>query len=236
MRDEKILVIDDDPAILRLIWKSLQSTGILIYQSDSVEKTVDIMTRVKFDLFLLDISLAHENDGYYLAQMIREQDPIVPILFLSGKKNEEDIIAGLEMGADYYITKPFLPSLLKAQVVATLDRGQVLKKHQAVPKVNKILAGDFQFDKARYQLYKKEKLIKLSSQETKLMQFFMENPDQVFSKAQIYQSVWNDCERDGNTIMVFINHLRNKIEDEPKKARYIKTVWGLGYTFLPQGD
>ena len=86
VRNEKILVVDDDPAIRRLIWKSLQSTGILIYQSDSVEKTVDIMTRVKFDLFLLDISLEHENDGYYLAQIIREEDPLVPIIFSVARK------------------------------------------------------------------------------------------------------------------------------------------------------
>lgn len=81
MRKEKILVVDDDPAIRRLIWKSLQSTGILIYQSDSVERTVDILSRIEFDLFLLDVSLEHENDGYHLAQIIREQDPIVPIFF-----------------------------------------------------------------------------------------------------------------------------------------------------------
>lgn len=86
MRKGKILVVDDDPAIRRLIWKSLQSTGILIYQSDSVERTVDILSRIEFDLFLLDVSLEHENDGYHLAQIIREQDPIVPIFFLSGKK------------------------------------------------------------------------------------------------------------------------------------------------------
>ena len=166
----KILVVDDDPAIRRLIWKSLQSTGILIYQSDSVEKTVDIMTRVKFDLFLLDISLEHENDGYYLAQIIREEDPLVPIIFLSGKK-KEDIITGLEMGGDYYITKPFLPNLLRAQVTVTLDRGQVIKEHRALSKESKIMIGDFCFDKSRYQLYKKEEPIKLSSKETKLMQF-----------------------------------------------------------------
>jgi len=97
------------------------------------------------------------------------------------------------------------------------------------------MIGDFCFDKSRYQLYKKEEPIKLSSKETKLMQFFIENPDQVFSKEQIYQSVWNGSELDANTVMVFINHLRNKIEDDPKQARYIKTVWGLGYTFLPDG-
>ncbi|BBM19399.1 hypothetical protein G15_3079 [Enterococcus avium] len=81
MRKEKILVVDDDPAIRRLIWKSLQSTGILIYQSDSVERTVDILSRIEFDLFLLDVSLEHENDGYHLAQIIREQDPIVQSFF-----------------------------------------------------------------------------------------------------------------------------------------------------------
>ncbi|AQP54522.1 DNA-binding response regulator [Vagococcus penaei] len=236
MRNEKILIVDDDPAIRRLIWKSLQATGILIYQSESVEKTIDIMTRIEFDLFLLDITLEHENDGYYLAQTIREEYPLVPIMFLSGKKSEEDIVTGLEMGVDYYITKPFSPNLLKAQVVATLKRGKVVKAYQSQPKVTKITIGDFEFDKSRYQLYKKEKLIKLSSKETKLMQFFMENPDQVFSKEQIYQNVWDDSELDANTIMVFISHLRNKIEDDPKKARYIKTVWGIGYTFLPNGD
>ncbi|MGM0213687.1 response regulator transcription factor [Enterococcus sp. AZ109] len=236
MRNEKILVVDDDPAIRRLIWKSLQATGILIYQSDSVEKTIDIMSRVKFDLFILDISLEHENDGYHLAQLIREEDLVVPIIFLSGKKKEEDIITGLEVGADHYITKPFSPNLLKAQVVATLDRGKVLRNQKIVEETNEIVEGDFRYDKGRYQLFKKDQPIKLSSKEIKLMQFFMENPDQVFTKEQIYHSVWGAGELDANTIMVFINHLRNKIEDDPKNAKYIKTIWGLGYTFLPKGE
>lgn len=86
MRNEKILVVDDDPAIRRLIWKSLQSTGLLVYQSDTIEKTLDIMNRVTFQLFLLDVSLEHENDGYHLAQLIRERQPLTPIIFVSGKK------------------------------------------------------------------------------------------------------------------------------------------------------
>ena len=81
MNNQKILVVDDDIAIRRLIWKSLQSTGVLIYQSDSIEKTLDIMTRVTFDLFLLDISLEYENDGYHLAQLIRADYPLTPIIF-----------------------------------------------------------------------------------------------------------------------------------------------------------
>ena len=85
----------------------------------------------------------------------------------------------------------------------------------------------------RYQLYKRKNQSSSSSKETKIDAIFIENPDQVFSKEQIYQSVWNGSELDANTVMVFINHLRNKIEDDPKQARYIKTVWGLGYTFCP---
>ncbi|WP_207940454.1 hypothetical protein DOK78_002054 [Enterococcus sp. DIV2402] len=233
MRNEKILVVDDDSSIRRLIWKALQSTGILIYQSDSIEKTLDIMSRVTFDLFLLDVSLEYENDGYYLAQIIREQDSMVPIVFLSGKNNEHDIVAGLETGADLYLTKPFTPAILKAQVIATLNRSNVIRNQQQELQSNELIIGDFRFDSNRYQLYKKDKLIPLSSKETQLMQFFLKNPDQVFSKEQIYSSVWNDGEVDANTIMVFINHLRNKIEDNPKNPKNLKTVWGIGYAFFP---
>jgi DNA-binding response OmpR family regulator len=232
MRNEKILVVDDDPAIRRLIWKSLQATGILIYQSDSVEKTLDIMSRITFDLFLLDVSLEYENDGYHLAQMIREKDQVVPILFLSGKKSENDIINGLETGADYYLTKPFSPKLLKAQVVNTLERSKTITSAPKEAATTELVAGIFRFDKVRYQFFKNNQLIPLSAKEIQLMQFFMENTDQVFSKEQIYNQVW-DGDYDANTIMVFINHLRNKIEDNPKKAKYLKTVWGIGYTFLP---
>lgn len=236
LRDEKILIVDDDPAIRRLIWKSLQATGILVYQSDSVESALDIISRIQFDLFLLDISLEYENDGYHLAQQIRTQNKIVPIVFLSGKKNEADIINGLEVGADLYITKPFSPNLLKAQVLGLLDRGKQIREFKEVTKKNELIVGDFRFDKNKYQLYKKEQLVKLSSKELELMLFFLENPDQVFSKEQIYHSVWHSGELDTNTIMVFINHLRNKIEDNPKEVRYIRTIWGLGYTFIPDGN
>ncbi|MGY3748834.1 response regulator transcription factor [Vagococcus acidifermentans] len=236
MRNEKILVIDDETAIRRLIWKALQATGILIYQSDSITSTMDIMTRVKFDLFLLDVSLEHENDGYYLAQMIREKSPTTPIIFLSAKKEEEDIIAGLETGADLYLTKPFSPDVLRAQVLATLKRSKVIQTQQDPANQKEMIAGDFRFDRSRYQLFKNDELIPLSSKQTQLMQFFIENPDQVFSKEQIYSNVWNSGDVDPNTIMVFISQLRNKIEDDPKHAKYLRTVWGIGYTFIPTGD
>lgn len=236
MRNEKILIVDDDPAIRRLIWKSLQSTGILIYQSDSVEKTLDIMTRISFDLFILDVALEHENDGYYLAEMIRAADPYVPIVFLSGKNKEEEIITGYEMGGDHYLTKPFSPKLLQTQIVSILSRNEIIRKTVKPVDQQEITQGAFRFDKGRYQFFKNGQLISLSSKETKLMQFFMENPNQVFSKEQIYRNVWESDDYNNNTIMVYINHLRNKIEENPQTARYLKTVWGLGYTFIPEGE
>ena len=186
MRTEKILVVDDDAAVRRLIWKALQSTGILIYQSESIEKTKDIVSRVTFDLFILDDNLEHDSDGYYLVQMIREKYPLVPIIFFSSKKEELQV-------------------------------------------------GDFRFDYGRYQLFKKDLPISLSSKEVQLIQFFLENPEQVFSKEQIYSSVWGTGDVDANTIMVFINRLRSKLEENPKEPCYLRTVWGIGYTFTPDG-
>lgn len=236
MKDQKVLVVDDDPAIRRLIWKSLQSTGLLIYQSESVEATVDIISRVKFDLFLLDISLEYENDGYHLAQLIREQFPSIPILILSGKTSESDIITGLEMGADMYLTKPFKPAIIRAQVLSSLRRSKVIHQANQQVKQNEILLGRFRLNLNQYQFFKDDQLVALSSKETQLLQFFMENPNQVFTKDQIYANVWNDGDTDANTIMVFINHLRNKIEDTPKDVKYLKNVWGIGYAFYPEGS
>lgn len=236
MNDQKVLVVDDDPAIRRLIWKSLQSTGLLIYQSDSVESTIDILSRVKFDLFLLDISLEYENDGYHLAQLIREQDPSVPILILSGKTMEADIITGLEMGADMYLTKPFKPAIIRAQVLSSLRRSKAIHQASQQSMLNEITLGIFRLDLNQYQFFKEDVLVGLSSKETQLMQFFMENPNQVFTKDQIYSNVWEDSNTDANTIMVFINHLRNKIEDNPKEVKYLKNVWGIGYAFYPEGN
>ena len=222
MRTEKILVVDDDAAVRRLIWKALQSTGILIYQSESIEKTKDIVSRVTFDLFILDDNLEHDSDGYYLVQMI-------------SKKEEEDIIAALEMGVDSYITKPFSLNVFKAQVIASLNRARMIRKQLNVYKKEELQVGDFRFDYGRYQLFKKDLPISLSSKEVQLIQFFLENPEQVFSKEQIYSSVWGTGDVDANTIMVFINRLRSKLEENPKEPCYLRTVWGIGYTFTPDG-
>ncbi|MGO3733065.1 MAG: response regulator transcription factor [Vagococcus sp.] len=233
MNTNKILIVDDDPMIRKLTWKSFQSTGILIYQADSIDSALSVCDRVTFDLFLLDIILDYENDGYFLAQTLRERFPMTPIIFLSGRTNESDIVTGLENGADYYITKPFSPILLRTQVISTLERYKTLSKH-ASPVQSLIHTGIFSFDKKTHSFFKLNKKIDLSSKESALMIFFLENPNQVFSKEQIFSSVWSEDSIDSNLISVYISYLRNKIEDDPKKPIYLKTVWGIGYSFIPE--
>lgn len=230
MKNQKILVVDDDPIIRKLTWRAFQSTGLLIYQADSIDSAIDISSRISFDLFLLDVGLTYENDGYYLAQHLRELFPLTPIIFLSGKTEEQDIITGLENGADYYITKPFSIDFLKAQVTSTLNRYQTIKK-DLKPISEKIDAGPFQFDKKTFSFYKNNSKIEMSSKEANLMLFFMENPNQVFSKEQILLNVWNDQSGEANLVKVYINYLRNKIEDDPKNPEFLKTIWGIGYSF-----
>ncbi|MDR0921295.1 MAG: response regulator transcription factor [Lactobacillales bacterium] len=237
MRKAKILVVDDEIAIRHLFWKALQSTGVLVYQSDSVEKTLDMMERIDFDLFILDVNLENYNDGYNLAQMIRDTLPQVPIIFVSGRDGEEDIITGLEAGADLFITKPFSPKIMRAQILATLDRASDMLSAPKKGKQQSVInEGDFSFDKTKYQLFKKGENIPLSSKEVLLMQFFMENPNQVFTKDQIYNSVWEHNQTESNLVTVYINYLRYKIEVEPKHPIYLKTIWGIGYSFFPDGQ
>jgi len=170
-----------------------------------------------------------------LAQLIREQLPLTPIIFISGRKSENDIITGLESGADYYITKPFSPKILRAQVLSILDRMNALTKKKLKKEETLLVKGDFVFDYSQYQLKKNGKPVNLSSKEIELMLFFMENPKQVLTKEQIYTNVWDGGELDENLIMVYINYLRKKIETDPKNPCYLKTIWGKGYIFIPDG-
>lgn len=241
MRSEKILVVDDDPSIRRSVWRCLQSTGILIYQAETIEKTIEMTKKIKFDLFLLDVMLVNDNDGYHLARLIRQEEEITPIIFISGRKKEPDIIQGLETGADYYITKPFSPSVLRAQVLNTLDRSRTIVKKIDGEEDVLIHQGAFLFDRKQYRLEKNGQEIDLSSKEKRLMKFFMENPKQVFSKKQIYENVWLknkeiESDSDLNLVMVYMSYLRNKIEENPKQPQYLKTVWGIGYCFEPEGN
>lgn len=228
MNKIKILIVEDEESIRRLLYKTLTIDGMLVFQAENGTQGLEMIKRNDFDLVLLDI-LMEDISGYEVAKEIRKSNLQLPIIFLSGKTEDSDIIQGLNIGADSYITKPFSPSVLCAQVKSQIKRRQEILKDEVSS--NFLINGPFKFDLSSYKFYKNDIELKLSSKETKLIKFFMEHPNQVFSKDQLYQNVWHDNAVDDNSIMVYVKYLRNKIEDVPNKPKYIKTVWGIGYQF-----
>ncbi|MEG0309005.1 MAG: response regulator transcription factor [Clostridium sp.] len=228
MEEIKILVVEDEEPIRKLICKILSSQEMQVYQAENGSQCLEMLDNHKYDLIILDI-LMEDISGYDVAKIIREQDIMVPIIFLSGKREDEDIIKGLDSGADSYITKPFSPTVLCAQVKSQIKRKREIIKEEVKNEV--INHKPFKFDLRSYKFYKNDIEIKLSSKETKLIKFFMENPNKVFSKDQLYQNVWSEKVSDDNSIMVYIKYLRNKIEEVPNKPKHIKTLWGVGYEF-----
>jgi DNA-binding response OmpR family regulator len=230
MSEIKILIVEDDESIRKLVNKILSKEDMLVYQAENGTQGLQMINQYNFDLVILDV-LMGDISGFDVAREIRKRDLQLPIMFLSGKREDEDIITGLDIGADSYITKPFSPSVLCAQVKSQIKRRKEILKEDISS--NLIVHGIFKFDLHSYKLFKNDIEIKLSSKEIKLMKFFMEHPNQVFSKEELYQNIWKDSEVDDNSIMVYIKYLRNKIEDSPSKPKHIKTVWGIGYQFSP---
>lgn len=227
MAEEHVLIIDDDPTVQRLLEKVMTSNQLIPSVAGSGEAALDQVRAHTFDLILLDINMGG-MDGFHFLEAIRQRNISTPVIIVSGRNEDYDTLYGLELGADDYITKPFNPVVLGAKVKAMIRRN----KQSSNLSSSVVKAGPFQFDKTTLKLRKDGKEIPLSSKETMMISFFLEHIGQVFSKEQLYQQIWGDWEVDDNTIMVHINHLRNKIEDNPKTPQYIVTVWGLGYKFV----
>lgn len=226
MEEFNILVCDDDHSIVDAIEIYLKQEGYRVIKAYNGLEALKALEENEIHLIILDIMMP-QLDGLQATVKIREICNI-PILMLSAKSEDTDKVLGLNFGADDYITKPFNPVVLGAKVKAMIRRNkQSSSLSSSVAK-----AGPFQFDKTTLKLRKDGKEIPLSSKETMMISFFLEHIGQVFSKEQLYQQIWGDWEVDDNTIMVHINHLRNKIEDNPKTPQYIVTVWGLGYKFV----
>lgn len=224
----RVLVVEDEEPIRKLISRVLVGEGMFVFQAENGSQALDLISKNRFDLIILDI-LMSDISGYDVAREVRKHDLQMPIIFLSGKREDEDIIKGLDLGADSYITKPFSPAVLCAQVKSHVKRRKEILNEEGTQDF--ISRGPFKFDLKSYKLYKNNLEIKLSSKETKLIKFFMEHPNQVFSKEQLYQNVWQETLTDDNSIMVYMKYLRNKLEEVPNKPQYIKTVWGIGYEF-----
>jgi len=227
-----ILLAEDDEDIVKLLKLYLENEGYgVLWAKDGVEAS-EIFDKEKVDLALVDIMMPRMN-GYELTKYIRKKSNI-PIIILSAAQLDSDKILGLNLGADDYMVKPFNPLELIARINANLRRFYKLGNVKDVDD-GKISIGELTLDTHMLTLEKKGVPINLTATEYKILVMLMKSPGRVFTKMQIYEEVNGDYyANDDNTMMVHISNLRDKIEDDPKNPRYIKTVRGLGYKIEKQ--
>ena len=227
VKKDLVLIVDDDEAVQSVLYKVISSNGIDAQVVSSGEEALEVTRRYHFDLILLDVNM-RGIDGFEVVQALRKRGVKTPIIIVSGRKEDYDTLYGLDIGADDYITKPFNPIVLGAKVKAMIRRN---RSHSA-DSGNVITAGPFRYDTHTLRLYKNGQEIVLSSKENAIMKLFLDNINRIFSRKMIYEMVWGETIVDENAIMVYINRLRQKIEDDPSKPQYIQTVRGLGYRFM----
>ena len=224
MSNKNILIVDDDKNVRITIRRVLEKENMTCTEASSGQEALSLLECSNFNLVILDINM-DDMDGFEVLSTMRRSGINTPVIFLSGRSEDYDIILGLGLGADDYITKPFKPRVFSAMIKAALRRNKKTGIESYIEK------GPFKFDTKKMRVYKEGKEIQLSSKEILLMKFFMENEGIVFTKDQLYNSIWNENIVGDNTIMVYIHHLRNKMEEDPANPKFIKTVWGLGYKF-----
>lgn len=226
---DKVLIADDDPAICKLLEKVMRSNELETTTVNSGAEALSVIKTHTFDLILMDIMLG-DMEGFDVIKKIRGQGISTPIMVVSGRNEDYDSLYGLSLGADDYITKPFRPLVLGAKVKALIRRN----KNMVLDSSETLECGPFSYNTSSMRFYKNGEELILSSKEGTLLLLFMKHPQQVFTKDMIYEHVWgNTVAIDDNAIMVYINRLRGKIEDDRQNPTHIITVRGLGYRFIP---
>ena len=226
---DKVLIVDDDPAVCKLLEKVMHSNDLEPTIADSGLTALNYLKNHTYDMILMDVMLG-DMEGFEVIKRLRSQGIQTPVMIISGRSEDYDSLYGLSLGADDYITKPFRPLVLGAKVKALIRRN----KNQVLDSSDLLECGPFTYNTSTMRFYKNGEEIVLSSKESSLMLLFLKHPSQVFTKDMIYEHVWgNSVAVDDNAIMVYINRLRGKIEEDRQKPAHIITVRGLGYRFIP---
>jgi DNA-binding response OmpR family regulator len=229
---KKILIIEDDEDISMIEEAYLESAGFETKILSDGNKVNEIIEAESFDLILLDLMLPGKS-GYTICREIRDKLDI-PILMVTARTESVDKIRGLGMGADDYISKPFDPAELVARVTANLRQyDRMLQKsadsvHQEEPE--EIRIQDLRILVNSWKVFKGDQEIRFPNKEFELLKFFAQHPNIVFSKEQLFEKIWGfDYAGDSATVMVHVNRIREKIEDDSKNPKILETVWGAGY-------
>lgn len=227
-KDRRILVIDDEERMVRFIRLNLEYDGFQVLEAFNGSQAINKIRSNLPDLVLLDVMLP-DFDGFEVLRMIREVST-VPVIMLTAKGEEEDRVRGLEMGADDYITKPFSPRELVSRVRAVLRRTEMtgVSTHDLI-EVDARLKIDFD----RHEVWLEGKLVKLRPTEYRLLYHLVKNSGWVLTHDQILTKVWGYEYRDEpHYVRLYINYLRQKLEQDPANPKYILTERGVGYRFV----
>ena len=221
---QKILLLEDDVALGNGIRLALQGPQVQIVLCRTLAQAQDMIAQGSFDLLILDINLP-DGSGLQLLEQVRKRSD-VPVILLTANDMEMDVVTGLESGADDYITKPFSLAILRARVNAQLRRG-------TSPKTSCIEIDGLRFDFDRMEFRRDGQIIELSKTEQKLLRILIENRGQTLPRATLVDRVWTDGAEyvDENALSVTVKRLRGKLEDNPSNPKYLKTVYGIGYTW-----
>ncbi|WP_274362800.1 response regulator transcription factor [Paenibacillus thermotolerans] len=234
MKQEKILILEDSKEIRELIAIYLNKEGFQVIEAETGFEALKLFETEQPDLLLVDITL-QGMDGAAVCAEIRQYSN-VPIIFVTARKDSEEIVQGLEMGADDYITKPFDPVVLVARVKANLRRAPIFSRAQLYKqedKKNHILSYDgLEINTETMEVRLQGTKLLLSAKETQLLMFLAKRPEQVFAQEELYRQIWGaESYSDTRTVSVHISSLRKKLESNPELPQYIHNVRGLGYKF-----
>lgn len=228
MQKEQILVVEDEKKIIEVITSLMEGQGYEVYQAESGKEALEIFNNNEISLIILDLMLP-DISGEELCMKIREKSR-VPIIMLTAKAEEENLLHGLDIGADDYITKPFSLMELIARVKVILRRTS--EELKPLYKYNSFQNGDLYINVESNIIKKKNELLNLTQSEWKILLALMKYPNKVFTREElIYIALGNDFEGYNRTIDTHIKNLRQKIEDNPKSPVYVITVFGKGYKF-----
>ena len=222
---ERIFLLEDDEALGRGITMALEGPERAVFRAGTLAEAEKILARERFSLLILDVNLP-DGSGLELLKQLRQRGDSVPVILLTANDLEVDIVAGLELGADDYITKPFSLAVLRARVNTQLRRGGTAQPER-------LELGGFIFDFGRMSFTKEGVPVELSKREQQLLRLLVENRGQTLTRAALVDRIWTDGAEyvDENALSVTVKRLRDKLEDTPSRPRYIKTVYGLGYTW-----
>jgi DNA-binding response OmpR family regulator len=222
----KIMVVDDEIEIAEMIEDFLRLEDIEVIKADSGEKALELFDD-SIDLIVLDVNMDGIS-GIDTCKEIRKKS-FTPIIFLTCNNSQNDMLLGLGVGADDYITKPFNPIELIARIKANIRRAESYNSGSISDEI--ITFDDIAVYRKRFTVFKNNIDVKISTKEFELLVYLIENAHIVLKREQILNNVWGDIYYDENLVNTTIKRLRRKIEDDPENPEYIKTIWGAGYVF-----